>query len=150
MSPKSGGQGVEPRTMRPEADVSIKATPETIWAAVADPETWPNWTGAVHKVKKLSEGPLGVGSRFRITIMAILPIRLSMTVTEFVPGQRVAMEGKALFAKMTRYYMLQPQDGRTMAIAGGEASGPLAPLTWLVGQVMSDEIMQALKIKIEG
>ena len=136
--------------MRFEADVSIKAAPETIWATVADPETWPNWTDAVHKVKKLSEGPLGVGSRFRITIMAILPVRLSMTVTEFVPGQRVAMEGKALFAKMTRYYMLKPQDGRTRAIAGGEASGPLAPLTWLAGQVMSEEIVQALKIKIEG
>jgi hypothetical protein len=136
--------------MRFEADVSIKATSETIWAAVADPETWPNWTDAVHKVKKLSEGPLGVGSRFRITIMLVIPVRLYMTVTEFVPGQRVAMEGKALFAKMSRYYMLKPQDGRTMAIAGGQANGFLAPLTWLIGQVMSDEIVHALKMKIEG
>jgi hypothetical protein len=136
--------------MRFEADVSIKATPETIWATVADPETWPNWTDAVHKVKKLSEGPLGVGSRFRITVMFIIPVWLHMTVTEFVPGQRVAMEGRALFAKMTRYYMLKPQNGHTEAIVGGEATGPLAPLTWLFGQVLSDEIVQALKIKIEG
>ena len=136
--------------MRFEAAVTIKATSEAIWAAVADPETWPKWTDAVHKVKKLSEGPLGVGSKVRITIIFIIPVRLYMTVTEFVPGQRVAMEGKALFAKMTRYYMLKPQDGRTKAIAGGEANGPLAPLTWLIGQVMSDEIVQALKMKIEG
>ena len=136
--------------MRFEADIRIKANPEAIWDAVADPETWPNWTDAVHRVKKLSEGPLGVGSRLRITIWCIIPVRLQMTITEFVPGQRVAMEGKALIAKMSRYYMLKPQNGHTRAIVGGEATGLLAPLTWLIGQVLSKEIVQDLRIKIEG
>ena len=136
--------------MRLEADIRIKATPEAIWDAVADPETWPSWTKAVWRVKKLSEGTLGVGSRMRIIIWCIIPIRLHMTITEFVPGQRVAMEGKALIAKMSRYYMLQPQDGRTRAIVGGEATGLLAPLTWVIGQVLSMEIVQDLRVKIEG
>jgi len=136
--------------MRFEADIRIKATPEAIWDAVADPETWPSWTKAVWRVKKLSEGTLGVGSRMRIIIWCIIPIRLHMTITEFVPGQRVAMEGKALIAKMSRYYMLQPQDGRTRAIVGGEATGLLAPLTWVIGQVLSMEIVQDLRVKIEG
>jgi len=136
--------------MRFEADIRIKATPEAIWDAVADPETWPSWTKAVWRVKKLSEGTLGVGSRMRIIIWCIIPIRLHMTITEFVPGQRVAMEGKALIAKMSRYYMLQPQDGRTRAIVGGEATGLLAPLTWVIGQVLSMEIVQDLRVKMEG
>jgi len=75
--------------MRFEADIRIEATPEAIWDAVADPETWTNWTRAVYRVKKLSEGPVGVGSRLRITIWCIIPIRLHMTITEVVPGQRV-------------------------------------------------------------
>jgi hypothetical protein len=136
--------------MRFEADIRIKATPESIWDAVADPETWPSWTKAVWRVKKLSEGPVGVGSRLRITIWCIIPVRLHMTITEFVPGQRVAMEGKALIARMSRYYMLQPQNGRTRAIVGGEATGLLAPLTWVIGQVLSMEIVQDLRVKIEG
>ena len=136
--------------MRFEADIRIKATPEAIWDAVADPETWPNWTKAVHRVKKLSEGPPGIGTRLRITIWCIIPVRLHMTITEFVPGQRVAMEGKALIARMSRYYMLQPQSGRTRAIVGGEATGLLAPLTWVIGQVLSKEIVQDLRVKIEG
>jgi hypothetical protein len=136
--------------MRFEADIRIKATPESIWDAVADPETWPSWTKAVWRVKKLSEGPVGVGSRLRITIWCIIPVRLHMTITEFVPGQRVAMEGKALIARMSRYYMLQPQNGRTRAIVGGEATGLLAPLTWVIGQVLSKEIVQDLRVKIEG
>ena len=136
--------------MRFEADISIKATPEAIWAAVADPETWTGWTDAVYRVKKLSEGPVGIGSRLRITIWCIIPVRLNMTITEFVPGQRVAMEGRALIARMSRYYMLQPQNGRTRAIVGGEATGLLAPLTWVIGQVLSKEIVQDLRVKIEG
>ena len=121
-----------------------------IWDAVADPETWPGWTKAVYRVKKVSDGPLGVGSKMRITIWCIMPVRLHMTITEFVAGQRVAMEGKALIAKMSRYYMLQPQNGRTRAIVGGEATGLLAPLTWVIGQVLSMEIVQDLRVKIEG
>jgi hypothetical protein len=136
--------------MRFEADIWMKSTPEAIWNAVADPETWTNWTKAVYRVKKLSEGPISVGSRLRITIWFIIPVRLHMTITEFVPGQRVAMEGKTLLARMTRYYVLKPHDGRTRAIVGGEAAGPLAPLTWLIGQVLSDEIVQDLRVKIEG
>ena len=136
--------------MRFEADIRIKATPETIWDAVADPETWTGWTKAVYRVRKLSEEPLGVGSRLSIVIWCIIPIWIRMTITEFVPGQRVAMEGGTLLAKMTRYYALQPQDGRTRAIVGGEASGPAAPLTWLFGQVLSEEIVQDLRVKIEG
>ena len=136
--------------MRFEADISIKATPEAIWDAVADPETWTGWTDAVYRVKKLSEGPVGIGSRLRITIWCIIPVRLNMTITEFFPGQRVAMEGRALIARMSRYYMLQPQNGRTRAIVGGEATGLLAPLTWVIGQVLSKEIVQDLRVKIEG
>lgn len=136
--------------MRFEADIRMKATPEATWDAVADPETWPGWTKAVYRVRKLSEGPLGVGSRLRITIWCIIPVRLHMTITEFVPGKRVAMEGKALVARLSRYYMLQPQNGRTRAIVGGEATGLLAPLTWVIGQVLSKEIVQDLRVRIEG
>jgi hypothetical protein len=136
--------------MRFEADIRMKATPEATWDAVADPETWPGWTKAVYRVRKLSEGPLGVGSRLRITIWCIMPVRLHMTITEFVPGKRVAMEGKALVARLSRYYMLQPQNGRTRAIVGGEATGLLAPLTWVIGQVLSKEIVQDLRVKIES
>ena len=148
--PMSGGWEVESGKMRFEADIRIKATPEAIWDAVADPETWPVWTKAMYRVKKLSDGPLGVGSRFRIIIWCIIPIRLHLTITEFVPGQRVAMEGKTLVAGLSRYYMLQPQNGRTRAIIGGEATGLLAPLAWWIGQVLSMEVVQDLRVKIEG
>ncbi len=136
--------------MRFEAAATINASPEAIWDAVADPETWPSWTRVIFKVKKLTEGPLGVGSRLRITIWFILPVSLHMTITEYVPGQRVVMEGKTLLARMTRYYMLKPLDGATRAIAGGRASGIMAWLVWLSGEAMSEDIVYALKKKIEG
>ena len=60
------------------------------------------------------------------------------------------MQGKTLLASMTRYYVLKPDDGRTRAIVGGEATGLLAPLTWVIGQVLSKEIVQDLRVKIES
>ncbi len=136
--------------MRFEASVTIRATPAAIWDAVSDPETWPRWTEAVHRVKKLSAGPLGPGARLRTTIMCIIPVWLHLTITEFLPGERVAMEGKALLGRTTRYYELKPLAGGTRAIAGGEARGPLALLVWLIGQVLSHEIVQALKTRMEA
>lgn len=136
--------------MRFEARVTIRATPGAIWETVSDPETWPRWTEAVHRVKKLTEGPLRVGARFRITILCAVPIWIHMTITEYLPGERVAMEGRTLLGRTTRYYELRPLIGGTRAIAGGEARGPLAPVVWLAGQVLSNEIVQALKIRMES
>ena len=80
--------------MRFERSVRVDASPETAWTAVNDPEQWPSWVSSIREVKKVTEGPLGVGSQFRIRVKAALPVTLHMTVTEFVPGQRVVMQGR--------------------------------------------------------
>ncbi|MDM8001241.1 MAG: SRPBCC family protein [Dehalococcoidia bacterium] len=142
--------GIDSGTMKFEADIRIKATPQAIWDAVADPETWPGWTKAVYRVKKLSEGPLGVGSRLRIIIWCVIPVHLYATITDFAPGQGLTMEGKALIARLSRYYALKPEDGHTRVIVGGEATGLLAPLIWWIGQALSQEIVHDMMVKVEG
>ena len=136
--------------MRFEASVNIKASAEAIWDAVANPETWPNWTDSISNVKKLSKEPLGVGSKLDVIISIIIPIKLSVTVTQFNPMEQVVIEGKVLFDKMTRYYKLKPQNGYTRAVAGGEITGPLSPLAWLFGQVISEKILRDLKTRIDA
>lgn len=137
--------------MRFEASVNIKANAEAIWNAVANPETWPTWTDSISNVKKLSKEPLGVGSKLDVIISTIIPIKLSVTVTQFNPVEQVVIEGKVLFDKMTRYYILKPQNGYyTKAVAGGEITGPLSPLAWLFGQVISEKILRDLKRRIEA
>jgi hypothetical protein len=86
-----------------------------------------------------------------VVARALITVNLLMTITEFVPGRRVVMEGKVLGVKMTRYYEMEPvAQNKTKLTAGGEVSGLLAFLVRRGGQRLSEEIVQALKKKVEG
>jgi carbon monoxide dehydrogenase subunit G len=137
--------------MRFESSAEISASSEAIWEALARPEEWPEWIASVKRIEKLSVDALGIGSRLRIAARAgIFDVRLLMTITEFVPRQRVVMQGRVLGTRLTRYYALEGGDQKTRVSAGGEVSGLLACLVARGGQRLSDEIVQSFKKKMEG
>jgi len=137
--------------MKFSASVEINTTAEKVWVLVNNAEEWPKWIPSLKKIKKGTEGPLGVGSRVLVVAKSLITVNLWMTITEFVPGRRVVMEGKVLGVKMTRYYEMEPVgQNRTKLTAGGEVSGLLAFLVRRGGQKLSEEIVQALKKKVEG
>ncbi|MCJ7744257.1 MAG: SRPBCC family protein [Dehalococcoidales bacterium] len=137
--------------MKFSASVEINATPEKAWTLVNNAEDWPRWIPSLKKIEKVSQGPLGVGSQVRVIAKSAVTVNLLMTITEFVPGRRGVMEGKVLGTKMTRYYELEPiSQVKAKLTAGGEVSGLLACLVRRGGQKLSEEIVQALKEKVEG
>ena len=102
-------------------------------------------------MEKVSGEPLGKGSQVLVVAKSLITVNLWMTITEFVAGRRVVMEGKVLGVKMTRYYTLEPVgQGKAKLTAGGEVSGLLSLLVRRGGQRLSEEIVQALKKKVEG
>ena len=136
--------------MKFSASVEINATPEKAWALLNNIEEWPKWIPSLKKIEKVSEGSLGVGSRVLVVARSLITVNLLMTITEFVPGRSVVMEGKVLGVRMKRYYEMEPMNGRARLTAGGEVSGLLAFLVRRGGQRLSEEIVQALKKKVEG
>ena len=62
----------------------------------------------------------------------------------------MVMQGKALGTSLTRFYILEPIDDKTRVTIGGDVSGALAWLARRGGQAVSDEIVQAVKTRIEG
>ena len=137
--------------MKFSASAEINASPEKAWALLNNAEEWPRWIPSLKKIEKVTEGPLGVGSRVLVVARSLITVNLWMTITEFVAGRRVVMEGKVLGVKMTRYYEMEPVgQNRTKLAAGGEVSGLLAFLVRRGGQKLSEEIVQALKKKVEG
>jgi carbon monoxide dehydrogenase subunit G len=137
--------------MKFRASVEINASPENAWALINNVEEWPKWIPSLKKIEKVSEGSLGVGSRVLVVARSLITVNLLMTVTEFIPGRRVVMEGKVLGVKMTRYYEMEPVgQNKAKLTAGGEVSGLLAFLVRRGGQKLSEEIVQALKKRVEG
>jgi carbon monoxide dehydrogenase subunit G len=137
--------------MKFSASVEINAPVERVWALVNEVEGWHRWIPSLKKIEKLSEGPLGKGSRILVVAKSIIKVNLFMTIIEFVPQQRVVMEGKVLGVKMTRYYELSPVNkNKTRLTAGGEVKGLLSFLVRRSGQKLSEEIVHSLKKKVEG
>jgi carbon monoxide dehydrogenase subunit G len=137
--------------MKFESSVEINAPVEKVWTLVDNLEEWPQCMPSIKKIERVSEGPLAVGSQLYVTArVSRLTVKLLMTITKFVPERAVVMEGKALGTKLTRFYTLEPVNGKTKVTLGGEVSGLLAWLARRSGQTISEEIAQAAKKRIES
>jgi carbon monoxide dehydrogenase subunit G len=137
--------------MRFESSIEIDAPAEKVWALIDKLEEWPQWMPSIKKIERVSQGPLTVGSQLSVTAkVSGLTVTLLMTITEFVSERNVVMEGKALGTKLTRFYTLEPVNGKTKVTIGGDVSGALAWLARRGGQAVSDEIAQAVKKRIDG
>jgi carbon monoxide dehydrogenase subunit G len=137
--------------MRFESNIDINAPAEKVWALIDKLEEWPQWMPSIKKIERISKGPLTVGSQLAVTAkVSGLTVELLMTITEFVPERTVVLEGKALGTKLTRFYTLEPVNGKTKVTIGGDVSGALAWLARRGGQVVSAEIALAVKTRIEG
>lgn len=139
------------KSMRFSSSIDIDAPLNKVWTLIHRLEEWPKWMPSIKKIEKVSEGPLSVGSQLSVTAkVSKLTVILLMTVTEFVQERSVVMQGKALGTKLSRFYRLEPIDGRTKVTIGGEVSGLLAWLARRGGQAVSEEIAQAAKKIIES
>jgi carbon monoxide dehydrogenase subunit G len=137
--------------MRFESNIEISAPAEKVWAMIDKLEEWPQWMPSIKNIERLSKEPLTVGSQLSVTAtVSGLTVTLLMTITEFVPERTVVMQGKALGTSLTRFYTLEPVNGKTKVTIGGDVSGALAWLACRGGQAVSAEIAQAVKKKVEG
>jgi hypothetical protein len=73
--------------------VEIPVTPVQVWPVMADVEKWPEWTVSVTRVKLLTPGPLGVGSRARIQQPKLPPA--FWRVTELIPDSHFTWVSRA-------------------------------------------------------
>ena len=134
-----------------ESSIDINAPVEKVWALIDKLEEWPQWMPSIKKIERVCEGPLTIGSQLSVTVkVSGITVKLLMTVNKFVPERNVVMEGKVLGTKLTRFYTLEPVNGKTKVTIGGRVSGFLAWLARRGGQEISDEIALAVKTRIEG
>jgi carbon monoxide dehydrogenase subunit G len=136
--------------MRFESSIEINAPTQKVWALIDKLEEWPQWMPSIKKIERVSKGPLTIGSQLAVTAkVSGLTVTLLMTITEFVSERTVVMKGKSLGTNLTRFYNLEPVNGKTKVTIGGDVSGALAWMACRGGKKVSAEIAQAAKKKIE-
>ncbi|HUU63227.1 MAG TPA: SRPBCC family protein [Dehalococcoidia bacterium] len=147
--PEAGMRGE--KVMRFSSSVEINAPVEKVWSLIDKLEEWPQWMQSIKKIERVSEGPLAIGSQLSVTArVSRLTVNLLMTISEFVPERSVVMQGKALGTNLTRFYFLEPVNGKTKVTIGGEVSGLLAWMARRGGKAVSYEIAQAAKKRFES
>lgn len=86
-------------------EIHIEAELDTVWALTVDVERWPELTPTITEVVLLDDGPVGLGSRARITQPGQRPA--VWTVSRFEPGTRLGWWTKVGPVTMTGGHQLE-------------------------------------------
>jgi uncharacterized protein YndB with AHSA1/START domain len=77
---------------RVEASAEIAATPEDVFAFLADPANLPRWQTGILSAERTSSDPVGVGSTARVVReLAGQRLAVDLAVTAFEPGRRLTL-----------------------------------------------------------
>jgi hypothetical protein len=111
-----------------DANATIEAAPEAVWAVLTDAPAYSQWDSGVVRV----EGRIAPGEKIKVVSEANPKRTFPVEVTEFTPAQKMTWSGGmplGLF-KGVRTFTLLPQGGGTRFTMREEYTGPLLPLIW--------------------
>ena len=125
--------------------IHIEAPPDVVWAVTEDVERWPEWTPTVTAVRRLDDGPFGLGSVARIKQPA--QPEADWTVTDYARDERFTWETRRPGLRMAASHLLQREGGGTLNTLSLEASGG-----WVVvlRPVLCLAVRRALRQENEG
>lgn len=109
------------------ASTTIKATPQRIWSVLIHAPNYPLWDPWVDRI----EGTIAPGQRIKAFTKLSPGRAFPVTVTEFVPNERMTWRGGMPFGllKGVRSFDLSPSgDGSVVFTVREEFTGPLLPL----------------------
>ncbi len=111
-----------------DAEATIEATPETIWAILTDAPAYSEWDSGVQRV----EGTIAPGQKIKVVSEANPGRAFPVKVTAFEPARAMTWSGGmplGLF-KGVRTFALTPNGTTTRFTMREEYSGPMLPLIW--------------------
>ena len=92
----------------------VDAAPEKVWAVLTNVPQAADTLSGVTRVEMLSEGPYGVGTRWKETrTMAGRAETVEMSVSEADPGRSTTIKASQGGADYTTRFELAPRDGGT-------------------------------------
>lgn len=133
-------------------DIEIDATPDQVWAVLADPERYPQWNPFIVSM----EGELAEGRVLSNTLRSGSggDMRFQPTILKVEPGRELRWLGRLYLPRILdgeHYFILEERDGGTRLIHGENFRGVLL---WFIdaNQFRADfeRMNQALKERVSG
>ncbi|MBM80810.1 MAG: polyketide cyclase/dehydrase [Planctomycetaceae bacterium] len=133
-------------------DIDIKASPQRAFEVFTDLDNASQNVRGIEKMELLTEGPVGIGTRFRETrIMMGKEATEDMEITEFQPGELYAHEAQSHGCHYISTYRFDPAgeitrvsmafEGRALSILSKIISGALG---WMMTGMMRKCILEDL------
>lgn len=117
--------------MRHAVTVEIEAVPELVWTVLEDVTSWPSWSPTMTNVRRLEDGPFGLGSTAEVH-QPKLP-KAIWRVTEFERGRRFEWTSSGGGITNRANHVVEPADGqRAVVRLELEQTGPFAPLVGIL------------------
>ena len=143
----------------PEQQIVINAPAEKVFNYVADISKHGEWGQPSQKlqVEKTSEGPIGKGSTFKSTGRQFGTQNDTVTITEYVPNEKVVYESQGKAGHIRHAFQLSPSGSGTEVTKSFDVvkAGfpfalflPMAKAFIIPGALSSD--LQRIKAKLEG
>ena len=106
-----------------EKQITIGAPAEKVFGYLADVPRHSEWAQPQHKleIEKTSDGPVGQGTTFKSTGHQFGRNEDTVTITEYVPNQRIVYESDGNAGLMRHSFELAPAEGGTRVTKGFEA-----------------------------
>ena len=141
--------------IRFENAVSIDRRTEDVFAFLADFRNVPRWNYAIVETRQVSEGPVGVGTRYRQHRSVPRPSEEELEITTFDPPARLGFRGTLGPFSAEVDYRLEPDDDGTRLTNEMrlQPRGPLALVGKLAAGRVGDAVasnLLALKQILEG
>ena len=96
--------------------IVINRRPAEVFGFLADFENVPLWNYAISETRKISDGPVGTGARYRQTRTLPSPGEETFEVTEYEPDRKLAIRGPlGPFQADVTYLLTATGDGTSLA-----------------------------------
>jgi Polyketide cyclase / dehydrase and lipid transport len=133
--------------MRLTNAITIDRRPNTVFAYLADLENLPSWNYAIRKTRKVTAGPIHIGSRFHQVRTIPAHREESLEVIEFEEGRKLTIRGTLNTLPAQLSYELQPVGIATVLTNTVDlsTSGPLS----LLAPIATRQIKSAVAANLD-
>lgn len=133
--------------MRFTNTLRIDRRPEAVFAYLADLENLPRWNYAISETRKITAGPVGVGSRYRQARTVPVCTEEHLEVTVFEPGRLLTLRGSLNSLPAVIGYALRSEGTGTVLTNAVDLQPP--PPSNLFAPVATRRIMAAVAANLE-